>query len=165
MNILPLLRDEFEQEAAITRTFLERVPADRFDWKPHEKSMSLKELSVHLAEIPAWAQMALETDELDFESSGYEPTPVSDSNELMALFESSVRKGSEALEEAEEEDLLPDWTMRNGEQVLMTLNKYEVIRHGLNQTTHHRAQLGVCFRLLDIPVPKSYGPTADDQSF
>jgi uncharacterized damage-inducible protein DinB len=165
MNVIPLLQKEFNQEAEITRKFLERVPIDKFDWKPHEKSMSLQNLVVHIAELLWWAEMALSTKELDFAEMDYTPTPVSNQEELLALFEESYDKGKQALNEADEEDLLPEWTMRNGDQVLMVMTKYEVIRHSLDQTTHHRAQLGVYLRLLDIPVPASYGPTADEQSF
>ena len=164
MDIIPLLKKEFEQEAQTTRKFLSLVAKDKFDWKPHEKNMTLKQLAVHIAEIAAWPEMALRTEELDF-ADGYEPTPVSSTDELLTLFEASVRKGKEALNEAKEEDLLPDWTMRNGEQVLMVMTKYEVIRHSLNQTTHHRAQLGMYLRLLDIAIPGSYGPSADEQDF
>jgi uncharacterized damage-inducible protein DinB len=165
MKVLALLQKEFDRESDITRKFLERIPIDKFDWKPHEKSMSLKNLVVHIAELPQWAEMALNTKELDFAKMDYTPTPVSNQDELLALFEESYNKGREALNEADEEDLLPEWTMRNGDQVLMVMTKYEVIRLSLDQTTHHRAQLGVYLRLLDIPVPASYGPTADEQSF
>lgn len=164
MKIIPLLQQEFEHEAQTTHKFLKLVPADKFNWKPHEKSMSLKDLAVHIAEITAWPDMALNTDVFDF-ADGYEPTPVSSTQELLEVFEESVKKGKNALNEAEEKDLEPDWTMRNGDQVLMAMNKYQVIRHSLNQTTHHRAQLGVYLRLMDIAIPGSYGPSADDTDF
>jgi uncharacterized damage-inducible protein DinB len=164
MKIIPLLQQEFKHEAQTTRKFINLIPEDKFNWKPHEKSMSMKDLAVHIAEITAWPQMALNTEEMDF-ADGYEPTPVNSPEELLTLFEESATKGKNALEDAEEEDLEPKWTMRDGDQVLMVMNKYEVIRHSLNQTTHHRAQLGVYFRQLDIAVPGSYGPSADDQSF
>ncbi|HKK44316.1 MAG TPA: DinB family protein [Balneolaceae bacterium] len=164
MEIIPLLLKEFTQEAEITRKFLKLVPADKFDWKPHEKSMSLKQLSVHIAELPSWTHMALDTDGMDFAESDYTPTPVKNSEELLSLFEDSFEKGKESLKEAGEKDLQPTWTMRNGDQILNRMTKYEVIRHSFSQTTHHRAQLGVYLRLLDIPIPGSYGPSADDQS-
>jgi len=165
MDIIPLLLKEFEQEAETTRKFLNLVPADKFNWKPHKKSMPLKRLSVHIAELPSWTSMALNTDELNFDESGYDPTPVKDSEELLQLFEESFEKGKTSLHEANEEDLWPTWTMRNGDQILREMTKYEVIRHSFSQTTHHRAQLGVYLRLLDIPIPGSYGPSADNQSF
>jgi uncharacterized damage-inducible protein DinB len=164
MDLIPIFSKELEQEAQTTRKFLKLIPADKFNWKPHKKSMSLKQLSVHIAEIPAWIENALNTSGMDF-ADGYEPTPISDTDALQSLLEESVQKSKAALDEADEEDLLPDWTMRNGDQVLMVMPKHTVIRHSLNQLTHHRAQLGVYLRLLDIPVPGSYGPSADEQSF
>jgi|AntDeeMinimDraft_5_1070356.scaffolds.fasta_scaffold07922_2 uncharacterized damage-inducible protein DinB len=164
MKMIPILKKEFEQETKTTRPFLERIPESKFDWKPHEKSMPMKDLAVHIAEVPAWVDMALNTSEMDF-ADGYEPTPVSSTDELIALLEESTQKGMHALGDATEDDLKPDWTMRNGDEVIMTMNKYEVIRHALNQMSHHRAQLGVYLRLLDIGVPPSYGPSADKQEF
>lgn len=165
MKIVPLLLKEMDQEAQTTRKFLERVPVDKFGWKPHEKSMSLQNLVVHIAELPGWVDMGLSTEEMDFATSPYQPTPVSDSKELLTLFEESYEKGKSALQQASEEDLAKEWTLRNGDQVISTMTKYEVIRHSFAQTTHHRAQLGVYLRLLDIPIPGSYGPSADEPSF
>lgn len=165
MQIIPLLLKEMEQEAAITRKMLERVPADKFSWKPHEKSMPMQQLTVHIAELPAWVQMALTTSELDFATMDYTPTPVSSTADLLTLFEKSLSAGTAALTEAKEEDLLPSWTMRNGDQVYGVMTKYEVIRHSFAQTIHHRAQLGVYLRLLNIPIPGSYGPSADEMNF
>ncbi|SHF92045.1 Uncharacterized damage-inducible protein DinB (forms a four-helix bundle) [Fodinibius roseus] len=165
MELIPLFSNELKQEAETTRKFLTLVPDDKFDWKPHEKSMSLKELTVHIAEIPGWIESALSKDVLDFAEEGYEPTPVESTQELLNLHEASVQKGKTALNKAGEDDLLPDWTMRNGDQVLMVMPKHEVVRHSLSQVIHHRAQLGVYLRLLDIPIPGSYGPSADEQRF
>ena len=165
MQILPLLLKEFDSEAIITKKFLERVPADKFSWKPHEKSMTLQNLTVHLAELPHWVSMAFNTSELDFGTMDYKPTVVSSTSELVALFQKSLAEGRNSLTNAKEEDLLPIWTMRNGEQIYAKMTKYEVIRHSLNQTTHHRAQLGVNLRLLNIPIPGSYGPSADEMTF
>ena len=104
MKMIPILKKEFEQEAAITRKFLPLVPEEKFGWKPHEKNMTLKELAVHIAEIPAWVDMAFNTDELNF-ADGYEPTEVKSTEGLMNLFEESVQKGNGALDNADEEDL------------------------------------------------------------
>lgn len=165
MDVIPLLLKEMEQEAQITRKMLMLVKPENFEYKPHEKNMSMQQLSIHLAELPSWVAMGLGTSELDFEASPYEPAKVEDAEALMGLFEKSLREGKEALEAAKEEDLLPTWTMRMGEKVLNVLTKYEVIRHSFSQTTHHRAQLGVYLRLLNIPIPGSYGPSADDMNF
>lgn len=165
MDILELLQKEMEAEAVTTRKMLQRVPADKWDWKPHAKSMSLKSLAVHIAELPGWVSMALNTTGLDFAAQPYQPTEVNDNATLLAIFEKSLQSGKDALQKAKEEDLLPEWTLRNGEQVLMATNKCGVIRHAFSQTIHHRAQLGVYLRLLDIPIPGSYGPSADEANF
>lgn len=165
MKVLPLLKNEFEEEAALTRRFIQLIPSEKFEWQPHEKSMTLLALSVHLAEIPGWTDMMLNTTELDFQAGDYKPTTIGSLKELLALFEASFNKGKSALEKAREEDLSERWVMRNGEMILLDLNRYQAIRHSLNQTTHHRAQLGVYLRLLNISIPGSYGPSADDQSF
>ncbi|HKJ44619.1 MAG TPA: DinB family protein [Balneolales bacterium] len=162
MKIIPLLLKEFDQEAEITRKFLNRVPVEKFEWQPHKKSMKLKNLVVHIAELPGWVAMGLNTNEMDFAASPYEPTPVSSLKELLELHQTSIDNGRTALEQAEEDDLRPTWKLKNGGQVLSVMTKYEVIRHSFSQTTHHRAQLGVYLRLLDIPVPGSYGPSADE---
>lgn len=165
MTIIPLLVKELDQEAETTRKMLQRVPPNQWGWKPHEKSMTMQQLTVHIAELPGWIKMALNTSELDFASQPYEQTVVNSTEELLQLFEKSLESGRSALEEATEDDLLPDWTLRSGEQIFMVLTKYEVVRHSLAQLIHHRAQLGVYLRLLNIPIPGSYGPSADETSF
>lgn len=165
MKIVSLLLKEMEHESVITEKFLALVPAEKFDWKPHEKSMSLQQLAVHIAELPSWVVMALSTDGIDFATMDYKPTPVSNNDELRQLFHTSLEKGKEALSKADEKDLEPEWVMRMGDKILNRMTKYEVIRHAFAQTTHHRAQLGVYLRLLNIPIPGSYGPSADDTNF
>ncbi len=165
MDIIQLLQQELEAEAVTTRKMLQRVPADKFDWQPHAKSMTMKQLATHIAELPGWVSMALNTTELDFAAQPYAPTEVADTEALVAIFEKALESGRAALQQATEKDLEPQWTLRNGEQVLMQTNKYGVIRHAYSQTIHHRAQLGVYLRLLDIPIPGSYGPSADEANF
>jgi uncharacterized damage-inducible protein DinB len=165
LSIIPLLLKEMEQEAVTTRKMLGRVPADKWDWKPHEKSMAMRSLTVHIAELPSWVAMTLNTNELNFESMDYTPTPVSATEELLAIFEKSFAEGKAALEKATEEDLLPNWTLRTGEKIHSVSTKYEVIRMSFCQIVHHRAQLGVYLRLLNIPIPGSYGPSADEMNF
>jgi uncharacterized damage-inducible protein DinB len=165
MEILPLLKQEMEQEAKTTRKMLERIPPDKLGWKPHEKSMTMQNLAVHIAELPTWVSMAFNTSELDFATMNYKPTEVHNTNDIVQLFEKSLTSGLQALSNAKEEDLLPNWTMRTGDKVHAVMTKYEVVRHAFAQTTHHRAQLGVYLRLLDIPIPGSYGPSADEMNF
>jgi uncharacterized damage-inducible protein DinB len=165
MDVLPLLKKEMEQEAHTTRKMLKLVPIDKPGWKPHEKSTTIRNLAVHIAELPSWVTMSLNTSELDFAKMDYKPTEVASTEELLNLFEKSLASGLDSLSKAKEEDLLPTWTMRSGEQVHAFYTKYEVIRHAFAQTTHHRAQLGVYLRLQDIPIPGSYGPSADEMNF
>lgn len=165
MNIISLLLKELEQEAETTRKMLTLVPDNQFDWQPHPKSMTIKVLSLHIAELPSWVTMGIETDELDFASMQYEPTPVNSTSDLLEIFERLLEKGQTSLQNASEDNLLPNWTLRTAEQIHMVMTKYEVVRHSISQTIHHRAQLGVYLRLLNIPIPGSYGPSADEMNF
>lgn len=165
LPVIALLVKELEQEAQTTRKMLERVPNDKYDWQPHEKSMTMKQLTTHLAELPAWVAMALTTDEMDFATSAYQPENITNTANLLQLFEKSVASGQASLSTATETDLLPTWTLRNGDQIYNVFTKYEIIRHTFSQIIHHRAQLGVYLRLLNIPIPGSYGPSADEMNF
>ncbi len=165
MAIVELLQKEFDQEAEITRKMLERVPNDHYDWKPHEKSMTMKQLVTHIAELPAWVTMALTTSELDFAAAPYNPENITNTADLMNLFERSVQSGRASLAKATDDDLWPTWALRTGTQIHFVITKYEVIRHAIAQTIHHRAQLGVYLRLLNVPIPGTYGPSADEQGF
>ena len=162
MYLAKTLLSELNQEAITTRKFLELVPEDKYDWKPHPKSMSLKHLAAHVAELPGWTSMALTTDELDFENNPYTYPAVENNQDLLAFFDLSLANGRKELEKATDADLLPVWTLRNGAHIISADSRGEVIRMSLNQTTHHRAQLGVYLRLLNVPIPGSYGPSADE---
>jgi len=165
MNIIELLLTELAREAQVTRKMLALIPAEKLDWAPHERSMKMKSLSTHIAELPTWITMALKTEELDFATAPYEPVEVGDASDILALFEKSYEDGRGSLMQAKEQDLTDKWVLRNADEIYATMTKYETIRHAYSQTTHHRAQLGVYLRLLDIPIPGSYGPSADDTSF
>lgn len=164
-SIVALLQKEMEQEAKATRRMLERVPDDKFDWKPHEKSMSIRQLATHIAELPSWVTMALTTNELDFAAAPYEPTQISNRAELLDLFDKSLEDGRTSLGQATDDALWGSWQLRNGDQVLADMTKYETIRHAFAQTSHHRAQLGMDLRLLNVPIPGTYGPSADEPGF
>ena len=157
--------DELEQESIVTRKMLERVPVDKKDWQPHVKSMTISQLAGHIAELPSWIAMAFTTTELDFETANYAPPVWNSNEELSAIFEDNFKAGKSHLIDAKEEDLLPPWYLKSGGKILDTLTKGGLVRVALSQTIHHRAQLGVYLRLLDIPIPGSYGPSADEQSF
>jgi len=165
MDIIKLLLKEYEAEFNTTKKFLAIVPTDKFGWAPHEKSMKMKSLAVHIADLPRWVSLALTTEGLDFETAPYVEEPAENATNLVKILEKNYALGKAELEKATEEDLNGRWVLRMGKQVLADYSKYETIRHSLNQTSHHRAQLGVYLRLLDIPIPGSYGPSADDQNF
>lgn len=165
MEIMPVLLKELDYEVSLARKMLALVPEDKFDWKPHPKSTAMRQLAVHIAELPGWITMAFNTTEIDFATMDYTPTPAENTAAILSLLERSTESGRSSLENAKGEDLLPSWTMRTGEQIHSVMTKYEVIRHALSQITHHRAQLGVYLRLLNIPIPGSYGPSADEMNF
>lgn len=160
---IQMLLKELDQEAVTTRKMLERIPTDQFDWQPHKKSMTLQRLATHVAELPSWVTLAVTTDELDFASNPYSPVTVNNTGELLDYFERSLADGREHLINATEEKLLENWTLRDGEQVYKVATKGEIVRLAYCQIVHHRAQLGVFLRLLDVPIPGSYGPSADEQ--
>ena len=162
MSNVSALVKELENEAQTTRKMLSRVPNDKFSWKPHEKSMTVQQLVTHIAELPNWVSIALNTDELDFAKNAYDPKEVTNATELLDYFEQTLKEGKADLSKATDDDLLPDWTMRNGDQIYVVQSKGEVIRMTYCQIVHHRAQLGVYLRLLNIPIPGSYGPSADE---
>lgn len=165
MNLIPIFLKEMEQEAQTTRKMLQRIPTDKFGWQPHPKSMTIQRLATHIAELPTWVTMVLNTSELDFAKEEYKPAAINTTEELLEYFEKCLKEGKESLGKATEEDLLPEWTLRNGDQVYSVDKKHEVIRMAYCQIVHHRAQLGVFLRLLDIPIPGSYGPSADEMNF
>jgi uncharacterized damage-inducible protein DinB len=165
MNIIKVFLKELDEEAAITRKMLDRIPNDKYDWQPHPKSMTIRRLANHIAELPSWIPMAINTDELDFSANPYVPSQVSDTRELIGLFNMTVEEAKESLSQTSEEVLQKMWTLRDGDAIYSVRTKAEVIRMTFNQITHHRAQLGVFLRLLDIPIPGSYGPSADELKF
>jgi uncharacterized damage-inducible protein DinB len=156
---------ELEREAITTRKMLKLVPDDKYSWKPHEKSMTMQVLATHIAELPEWIGMVLNTEELDFAQNEYKPTILSNNAELMSFFEAKLALGKIELAKAADEKLKGNWTIRSGEQILFVAPKDEMLRSVFCQVVHHRAQLGVYLRLLNIPIPGSYGPSADEQNF
>lgn len=165
MTMIQKFLKELKQEANTTRRMLQIVPTDKYGWKPHEKSMTIKSLATHIAELPNWISMTLNTSELDFAKNPYKQDDVNTTSELMDYFEKSLADGISQLENAKEEQLADMWTLRNGDEIYNTSTKEEVIRMTYCQIVHHRAQLGVFLRLLNIPIPGSYGPSADEMKF
>ena len=163
MLIFEMLTREMEQEALTTRKMLNRVPDDKYDWKPHAKSMSIERLVNHIAELPSWVGITLHTSELDFAKNPYVPTTYRKTTDVIDFFERTLADALNELAEADESELEKPWTMRQGDYIISTSSKLEVLRMVFCQIVHHRAQLGVYLRLLDIPIPGSYGPSADEQ--
>lgn len=164
MTFIEFFKKQFIEEGATTRKMLSRVPEGQWEYKPHQKSMDLKRLAVHLADLPGWIHMTFTTDELDF-ATNYEQQQINTTADLKAYFEKRYAEGLSTLVPENEAVLDKPWTLRNGSTVYSTEPKIEVIRMSLSQQIHHRAQLGVYLRLLDIPIPGSYGPSADENNF
>lgn len=157
-----MFSSELAEEAATLRKFFERVPADQFGYAPHLKSMKMGELCNHLADIVGWPALILATEALDF-ANPYPQPDATDSAQLVSLLDVNLNKSLAALNAADAAVFEQPWLLRNGEVVLHAFTKGTAIRHALSQITHHRAQLGVYLRLLEVPIPGSYGPSADEQ--
>ncbi len=164
MTFIEFFKKQFIEEGATTRKMLSIVPDDKFDYKPHEKSMTIKQLAGHLADLPGWIHMVFTSEELDF-AKPYEQPQVSNNRELVAYFEKRYKDGLSTLITENENVLDKIWTLRHGDKILSADPKREVIRMSFSQQIHHRAQLGVYLRLLNIPIPGSYGPSADENNF
>lgn len=162
MTLKQDLLGELKQEAAVTRKYLERVPFDKYDYKPDEKSETLGRLAIHVAEIVAWWKECLLNDELDF--IDFAPKEILTTEQLLAYFDGLVMEALQVLSGAQPEDFLKEWSMRYGETIYFTLPKKQVLRaFCMNHLVHHRAQLGIYLRLLGVQVPATYGPSADDE--
>ena len=154
---------ELEHESLGTRKMLALIKKEDLNYKPHEKSMSMKDLATHIADLPSWITLALTSDELDFAVSPYNPTDCNSAEELVNYFNKNVTEASSLLSEKSDALLNDLWTLKNGEIIYMQMPKLDTIRHSFSQLIHHRAQLGVYLRLLNIPIPGVYGPSADEQ--
>jgi len=162
------LLPELDQEIAKTRKVLERLPLDRYDWKPHEKSFSLGDLGNHTARLLGWGTETLTTDSLDLEPEEGEvpqPPPARDTEALLEAFDEGAAAFRRAVEEATDEALMESWSLLRKGDPLFTLPRVAVVRNMiLNHLIHHRGQLSVYLRLNDVPVPTLYGPSADEAS-
>ncbi len=163
MSLGQQLWSELQHEAANTRKLLAAVPFDKADFKPHEKSMSLKQLAAHVAEITGWWKECLVQDELDFAKDSGERKQYQSTQDILDWYDVLVANAKTIIENATDEDFAKPWTMRHGDQIFFTMPKAAIVRTWcLNHLYHHRGQLTVYLRLLDVPVPGMYGPTADN---
>ena len=165
MGVSESILPEFDHEMANTRKTLERVPDEKFDWKPHEKSMAMGGLATHLSNLPTWAGTAINMDEFDMAPGGI-PIKVpacTSQKEVLENFDKNVAAARAVIAGASDEHLFKPWTLLAGGNKVLSLPRVAVLRSFvMNHLIHHRAQLGVYLRLNDIPVPSIYGPSADE---
>jgi len=165
MSISNALLSEFDHEMTTSRTVIERVPENKYSWKPHEKSMSAGRLASHIAEMPSWASTGIKQDSLDLAAGGYTPYEASTRAELLALFDKNVADARASIAGCSDETFMKMWSLKRGGATLMTLPKIAVVRSFvMNHVIHHRGQLSVYLRELNVPVPSIYGPSADEGS-
>lgn len=165
MPMIDALLPEFDHEMTTTRKLLERVPEDRLDWKPHQKSYTLGQLAQHVATIPMWGAMTLTQTELDL--GGAAPPPQMRTRaELLAAFDQNAANARSALSGKTDGELLVPWTLKNGGQTIFSMPRAGVLRgFVLSHLIHHRGQLSVYLRMQDVPLPSIYGPSADESPF
>ena len=160
MSIADTLLPEFDQEMATTRKVLERVPTDKGTWKPHPKSFSLGHLTQLISGMPGWITNTITETYLDLASGpgySYEKT-----ESLLNSFDKNVKEARKAIKSAKDSDFKVNWSLKHGDRVILTMARGPVVRQTINHLVHHRGQLTVYLRLIDVPVPSIYGPTADE---
>lgn len=161
MTIAGALLPEFDQEMASTRRVLERVPTARGTWKPHPKSFSLAHLAQLVSWMPGWITNTLTQTELNLgTTAGYS---VESTETLLQGFDKAVREARAALTHAQDADFAVPWSLKHGSRVLFTAPRAVIVRQHISHLAHHRGQLTVYLRLIDVPVPAIYGPTADEK--
>jgi uncharacterized damage-inducible protein DinB len=164
MAIREALLPEYDHEMGTTRRLLERVPLSEAHWKPHAKSMTLGELATHIVEIPGWVGGIVNSSFWDMASAQHEKKPdYASTAELLNVFDQSVAQARAAIAAKSDADMMETWSLKKGDEVLLSLPKVGVLRSWLlNHLIHHRGQLSVYIRLKDVPVPSIYGPSADE---
>lgn len=156
---------ELKRESINTRKILACVPEDKIEWQPHEKSMTLGRLASHVAEMPFWVNRVLEADEFDMAAVPPNNRVIPTNKELLEFFEARLEHAVALLGAATNEKLAESWLFRRGDFVISNNSRYETIRFMMmNHQVHHRGQLSVYLRLLNIPIPGMYGPSADDRA-
>jgi len=164
MSIIDGMIQEYQHEGAQTRKVLERVPEEQFGWKPHDKSMTLCELASHLADIPTWVRPTMKQDEFNFDMKNYVPYRAGSVKQMLDDYDAKLKDALDAMKGTPDADMLKTWKKTMDGQPLFEMPRVAVLRGMmLNHAIHHRAQLGVYLRLLDVPLPQLYGPTADEQ--
>ncbi len=166
MSMSQALLAEFTHEAGSTRKMLEVLPEDKLGWQPHEKSMTLSRLAGHIAEIPLWASKMVGHDELDMGEGNFQPLTPDTVAELLEAHDTNVASFQGAVDGADDETLMKSWALRTGDHEHLKMPCAIAMRSFiLNHIVHHRGQLSVYLRHLDVPLPQVYGPTADSTDF
>lgn len=160
-SISATLLPEFDQEMATTRRLLERVPSEKGTWKPHAKSFSLAHLAQLVSWMPGWITNALHETELNLAGAGRYSNETTES--LLKMFDDNVKAARAAIAKSKDSDYDVDWSLKYGDRVIFTQPRAAVVRQNINHLVHHRGQLSVYLRLIDVPVPSIYGPTADER--
>ncbi len=163
MSVSGALLAELKHEGSQTRKMIERLPTDRLDWSPHEKSMKLGRLATHISELPFWVVRILDSDDFDISAGNFNPEGKGSTEAILQVFDEQLAEAVTALESASDEKMDAIWTLRRGEHKVFQLPRKIALRNiAYNHLYHHRGQLSVYLRLIDIAVPGMYGPTADE---
>lgn len=166
MTIGQMMLGEFDQEMQNTRKTLERIPEDKWNWKPHDKSGTVGWLAGHIAMMPGWAAMTLQTENFDYapvDGPSYQPPKIENKQDLLAEFDKNVAQTRAALANVSDAEIMKDWTLLGGGKPVFTMPRAACIRGMvMNHLIHHRGQLLVYYRLVGVPVPGLYGPSADE---
>lgn len=163
MNLIEELKSDLTNEYQITKKFLAKYPADKNTWKPHDKNMNTQDLTHHIIELFGWPISVFTADYIDFAQWDRNPNKPSNGKEFESMLDAIYNKSMEVLNQAKVEDLDKTWQMRHGETILSEMNKFKAFNLNTRHIGHHRAQLGIYYRLNDIPVPGTIGPSADEQ--
>ena len=154
---------EIEHEGSQTKRILERIPIDSFNWKPHEKSKTIGELAIHVAQTPAWTSRILAGTDFNLLTLKRDVPQINSADDLVKISAENIQKAVDDLQKTADEDMMETWTFRRGDHVVFSLPRAAAIRSmSMNHVIHHRGQLSVYLRLLNIPVPGMYGPSADE---
>lgn len=165
-SIVAPMAVEFRQEAATTRRVLEKIPADKLNWRPHAKSLSMGQLALHIAVVPGRILPMLQKTEHEIDPGAFKFEEPKSVVEILAVLDQSTKDAGAFLNALTDEEARASWTLKAGDRTLFTKSRMEVVRMiMLSHIYHHRGQLSVYLRLLDVPVPSIYGPSADDNPF
>lgn len=164
MKVIDWLAKQFDYETKTTRRHLERLPADKLDWRPHEKSYTAGALASHLVECVNWTTVIFTQNEVNIDPATYKPYLAASTTELLNAFDKAVTDGKRVLEGVDDEAAMQPWSLKLAGKTLFERPRLDVFRDfTLSHLIHHRGQYSVYLRLLNVPVPSSYGPTADEQ--